>query len=521
MTTLTFKDFIDHLAAWHRHSLLPPRLARIIALAAGAMMPFAFAPFSFALLAIISVAAILFVWQHTPKPRDAFVCGWLFGLTYFGIGTSWIYVSLHRYGNMPFFLAALTTLIFVCTLALFPAINGYCWRRLYPRGKWRSLLLAFPSLWVFCEWSRTWVLGGFPWLFIGNSQIDSPLSNIAPIFGVYGASFLVAFVAAVSIGIPRAKTTFMRLALALTLALTWIGCDLLENINWTKPFGSPLSVSVVQGNIPQELKWQDKKINYILQTYEDLTKDHWQNDIIVWPEAAIPVLQTQAVQFLEKLDRQAEHAKNTLITGIPFVYVHQGNPLLYNAIITLGHKETQYFKRHLVPFGEYKPLKPWLDWIWNFLKIPMSDFSSGASNQPALHADDITIAPFVCYEIAYPELALDFMPHANLLLTVSDDSWFGHSLAAAQQFEIARMRSLETGRYQIVATNTGVTGIINPQGLVVARAPISQRFVLNTTVQPMQGATPWVAFGHHLWILLLAVCLVVGGPRASQSSEER
>lgn len=523
-------------------------LLAIVALIAGALLPFAFAPYGVYMLAIVATAALLFCFaeaQEAHRPRHAFLYGWLFGVSFFGIGASWIYISLHHYGFMAAPFAVFVTALFVAFLALFPAVQGYCLVKFFPcnvrGGSFGTLLLAFPATFTLCEWVRSWMLTGFPWLFLGYSQIDGPLRGIAPLGGVYGVSFAVAFIAGCLVGIWRAqcsKRPQVRLLLVIAIIAVWWGSAKLADVEWTQPSGGgqPLKVSLVQGNVPQEMKWQAENLDPILLKYRALTQKHWDSAIIIWPEAAIPTFAQNVPRFMQELDADVRKHGVTLLAGMPLMvrgsaaavmdesdqggnshggdYVSDGgkNDIFYNAIVSFGagRQHEQYLKRHLVPFGEYLPLKPLLLWLHNYVVIPMSDFSRGGERQPLLSAmhGSVLIAPFICYEIAYPSLMVHSLPRAQLLLTVSDDSWFGTSLAATQHLEIARMRSLESGRYQLVSTNTGITAIIDQHGKIVAQAPAFQEYVLDGKVQPMSGATPWVSYGHYLWLVMVLLLIV-------------
>lgn len=467
------------------------------AILAGGILFFAFAPFSLYPLAIIALILLLWSW-HKLSPRQTFIAGLLFGISFFALGASWIYISLHQYGFMPIPLALFVTVLFVLFLALFPATQGCCLNKFLSRYHAIKILLAFPLLYTLSDWIRSWIFTGFPWLNLGYSQIDSPLRGLAPIVGVYGIAFVVAFSASTVIYLlltKNRKLRFLPIIAALTL---WLGSANLSTINWTKPYGKPIKVSLIQGNIAQEIKWQQEQLPSILQQYYADSSDNWQSQIIVWPEAAIPTFPENIPSFIDKLNQEAKAHHTTIISGIPLAQFDAINNKTnyYNAIASFGAKQHYYYKRHLVPFGEYTPLPKIFQWCMQHLTIPMSDFAKGPQRQQPFDVNGIIIAPFVCYEIAYPSLALDYLPQAHLFLTVSDDSWFGRSVAATQHLEIARMRSAESGRYQLVTTNTGVTAVIDDHGYIVKQAPSFQRTVVNSEVQPMQGATPWV----KLWM---------------------
>lgn len=492
--------------------------AAIIAIVSGALLPCAFAPFGIYALAILAMVGLLIAFNSASQPRHALLYGWLFGAAFFGIGASWIYISIHYYGFMATPLALLVTALFVAVLALFPALQGYLLTKFFPQNGLKKSLLAFPATYLLFEWIRSYIFTGFPWLLLGYSQINSPLRSIAPLFGVYGTSFAVVFIAGCLVGIwqmHKEKRPHARLLLILVVVLLWGISAKLTYVDWTKPLASAnatIKVALVQGDVPQEMKWQNEERDNILQKYRFLTQKHWNNDLIVWPEAALPTFTRYIPDFMEKIDKEAKRHNSTLIIGAALLHGSDKvgtPPLFYNGAVSLGINHGEYSKRHLVPFGEYMPFKRWLSWLDRYVQIPMSDFSAGDKKQPTLIAGkNILIAPFICYEIAYPNLVLDYLPQAHLLLTISDDSWFDGSLAVAQHLEIARMRSLESGREQVVCNNRGITAIIDSHGKVVASAPQNEVYVLTGEVTARDGSTPWVKYGHYLWWFFVVIPLV-------------
>jgi len=479
----------------------------LLAIFSGAILPLAFAPFSYYLFAELSLVLLLFVWLRA-TPGLSFWYGWLFGVAFFGCGVYWIYISIHHYGKAPVPLSIVILALFVAVLALYPACQGYLLSRFFPKNNRYKFLLAFPASFVLLESIRGWFLSGFPWLFLGYSHIDAPVRGFATVFGVYGLSFVVAVTsgAIFSIFFYWRKNIKFSFFLILFIILLWGSGFVLTKIDWTKQVGAEVPVSLIQGNIPQEEKWDPQNLWSILNRYAFLTAKNLDSKIIVWPEAAIPTDPDDLTLYLKGLSFVAKNSDTTILTGTPF-YDKKNEAYYYNGILALGSGSGRYYKRHLVPFGEYLPLKPMLSWLHKFLIIPMSGFSSGAKNQPDLFAAKILVAPFICYEITYPGLVLDYLPQAGLLVTVSDDSWFGDSIAPYQHLEIARMRSLEVGRYQLFSTNTGPTAVINDRGQIIGKTPIFRETVLSVKVKNLVGRTPWVGFGQYIWLPLLLLGL--------------
>lgn len=467
----------------------------LLAVVSGAALVLAFAPFGYYLIAELSLVALLFTWHQAQTPRQAFWYGWLYGLAFFGWGAHWVYISIHNFGHAPIPIAALILGIMVAYLALYPAITGYLLKKC-PKHNWLTYIIIFPLLCTSLEWVRGWMISGFPWLFLGYGHINSAISSWATIFGVYGVSWVIAQTAGAVFCIFLYYRKIKPILFFITLiAALWISGYYLNKINWTTIINKPIQVSLIQGNISLEQKWDETQLFNILNTYANITIENFTSKIIVWPEAAIPAFEHNISDYLAKLSEIAKQHKTTILSGIMFQDFN--TPNYYNGIIALGANSGRYYKRHLVPFGEYMPLKPILSWLRHYLDIPMSGFSSGSAKQPKILIQNTPIAPFVCYEIAYPGLVLDCMPQAGVLITVCDDSWFGESIAAAQHLEIAQMRSLEVGRYQLLTASTGITAIIDAKGKVLSRLPEFKLGVLTGNIQLLSGATPWVSIWRH------------------------
>lgn len=485
---------------------LKRRFAESMVLIAGILTTFAFAPFCFFPCAIFGPALLLFYWL-TASYKRAFFLGFLYGLVFFGSSVYWVFNSIYMYGNASWPLAAFITGGFILTLALFPALTGYLLTRYFRKNNLMKSLGVFPALWVLSEWVRSWIFTGFPWVLLGTSQINAPLKGLAPFLSVYGVSFAVTFTAGAFVEAFRTLhqkkfADFYKLSFA--VMCLWILATFLNFIHWTTPLSKPIQVSLVQGNIEQSVKWTPEAILPTLNRYVSLTEQHWQSRLIVWPESAIPTLLQDSTPFLEKMahDARAHHA--AIITGIPMQAKTDG---YYNAVITLGLGEGTYLKHRLVPFGEYIPF-PWLfKGFFNAFNIPMSDFIPDEDTPAPLRIDQINIATFICYEIAYPELVRDTTGNADMLLTVNNDGWFGRSIAQAQHLEMAEMRALELGRPILFLSNTGLTAFIRPDGTLQSIVPPYEIEVLTDTIQPMSGKTPWQRWG--LYPVLIAAFLLL------------
>ncbi len=472
------------------------------AAAAGALSVAGFGDAGLFALPILALAALAWLWSRAPSPARAAWLGLAFGAGHFLVGVSWVYVSLHDFGMMPAPLAALATLLFCLYLALFPAAVGAL-QALLPAPPAARLLLAMPSLWALSEWARGGLFTGFPWLALGYSQVGGPLEGLFPVAGVYGASLAGAIVAG---ALALAATRKPRgLAIAATAVATLLAASQLAlRAEWTRPDGAPVSVALLQGNVPQALKFVPGRFETTLETYAALA-ERTRARLIVLPETAIPRFLHQVdPDYVERLAGIARRNGGDLLVGVPL----RDAEGYYNAVVSLGTAPSQrYAKSHLVPFGEFVP--PGFGWIVHVLQIPMSDFSRGAAAARPLAIAGQRVAPNVCYEDAFGEEIVRQLPEASLLVNVSNVAWFGDSLAPAQHLRISRARSLETGRYMLRATNTGVTAIVDDRGRVTARLPTFTEGVLEGTAQGRTGATPFVRTGNAAMLALAAFALAV------------
>lgn len=481
----------------------------VLSVGAGVLVTLSLAPFGFWPAGIIA-ALLLRAALEGQSSRVIMLRSWLFGVGLFGSGTSWVYVSIQEHGHASIALASFLIVLFTLGLALFNLMAGWlfslCSRRA-PGWNW----LAFPATWVLGEWLKSWLLTGFPWLFLGYAHLATPLAGWAPLVGVLGVSFVVALTG--SIMYQLAITTRQRqLWLAGLVAALWIGGAGLRQINWVEPAAEPVQVAMIQPDIPQAMKWRPEAYEQIIKSYLKQTAPLWGTELIIWPEAAIPRLYQSASALIDQLDRKAAGNGSTLITGIPYRVDPGGDSraTLYNSVVALGDGSGVYFKQRLVPFGEYVPLERWLRGLIAFFDLPMSSFSRGPVNQQPLKAGKHSLAPFVCYEIVYPDLVANDARPADILLTVSNDSWFGRSIGPHQHFEIARMRALENGRYLIRGTNNGISGLVDHRGEVLQTAPQFTATVLRGEVVPMRGVTPYGRWGN-LPLLLLALLAILPG----------
>ncbi len=508
------------------------------ALLSGALLPLAFAPFALWPLAIIAPLLFLFLLDNSlnqprqPHPQQTLILAYLFSLGFYGVGVSWVYVSIHEYGYTPAPLAGLLAFLFAAGLALVSVLHIWLYRQL---NFHRFYIFSFPASWVMFEWFRSWFLSGFPWLFNGYAFIDSPLASLANIGGVYSLSFISIFIASLLFFLnkriyekikkrqtrePLGKIAASIFALLLIVTLAQINAaKAWTHINKT----SSLQFELIQGNVSQHDKWLPVNQGRILNNYGNLITrvfDKYQNTetqepvVIVLPEAAMPALQSEIQGFFNHLDEKGKTGNMSIISGI--FYDEGGKSFysdhVYNSILAVGMGQGLYHKQRLVPFGEYVPLEDFIRGTITFFDLPYSSFTRGPAQQQGLENFGITIAPFICYEILYPDLVYKQGKNADILLTISNDAWFGTSSGPAQHFQMARMRALELGKYLVRTTNTGTTAVVDHHGKVVSQLPAFETAILSETVYITEGKTPFSYWGHLpiLAFSTLICCLCAG-----------
>ncbi|HSB97074.1 MAG TPA: apolipoprotein N-acyltransferase, partial [Spongiibacteraceae bacterium] len=394
----------------------------LTALFSGALITLSLAPFGIWPLGIASLL-LLHILLDQLTPKQAAVRGWFFGAGLFVSGGSWLYVSIHDFGDAPLPLATILSGGFCLLLALMHGMLGYGyarWIRERRAGRW----LGFAAWWVLWEWVRYWLLTGFPWLYVGYAHLATPLGGWAPLGGIYTIGFIVALTAAALSLLRSNKTSRRQKAIPIALSvLLWTAGWALHYTSWVQPHGAPISVALVQANIPQSVKWDPEHFRATLDIYRELSAPLWQqNDIVFWPEAAIPAFYNNAPDYFDSQAALAAGYGHSLITGVPS---RAPNGAVHNSAIALGTGSGIYHKQHLVPFGEYVPLQDYLRGLIQFFDLPMSDFAAGPAGQAPLRAGDITFAPYICYEVVYGDLVRH--ARADVLVTLSNDAWFGHS----------------------------------------------------------------------------------------------
>jgi len=499
--------------------LLPEKLRKkalsgisswLIVLLCGGLIPLSFSPFNtqsslFSYSIFFPLSLFLYQLLHTHTGKEAFFKGALFGIGLFTIGVSWLYVAIHDFGGAHWSLAGLFTGVFILFLASFYAL--FAWLIFKVRQKKtlseKQLVLFFiPVLWVLLEWLRSWLFTGFPWILVGYPLIETPLAGFAPFFGIYGLSLLVLLIASLLIAKIRPIISLSAIIILFIMGV------LVNQIQWSKPIGKPLSVALIQGNVNQIVKWDRWQLEKTKQLYVTMSKDQWQNnDLLVWPENAIPAFyHTLADSFYQQLTIQAKQTQTEFITGLP-IYDDK-TERYYNSMINLGGEVSgHYYKTHLVPFGEYVPFASLIRHLMHFFNMPMSGFSTGDYAQAPFTIKGYQAVATLCYEDVFPQDMLTYMGQSHFMINLSNNGWYGDSFAPHQHFEMARMRALENSRELIRSTTSGISALVDSKGQIMVQGPQFKSAVINGHIQPRTGTTPYVFWGNKPIVLLLFIAL--------------
>ena len=484
------------------HKMLTGKRPFILALLLGAIYPLGFSPIDFWPITLMSLMG--FFWILKNIREKYWLIGLCFGVGQFGVGTSWVYISIHEFGNAPVILALIITLLFVLYLALYPALFSWAFGKWFKNSQGWSAIIAISFLWLVVDGLRGWIFSGFPWLYPGYAFIDSTLANWAPIMGIHSITVLAIFS---SLLLLKLIQDIRSIKTAMVLVFIWLGSFFLGMMNWSTAVGDPVTATLVQPSIPQKLKW---KKDYFWKTIEILKQKTSQakGDVIIWPEGAVPAFEDQVRHILQPIASAAAAKGQTIISGIPLRNSEQSE--YYNGVIvvtdSVSKKSQSYLKRRLVPFGEYVPLQNILRGLIEFFDLPMSAFSLGPDNQVPLNVKGVNFGMAICYEITYPQLVYSQARNSTVLLTISNDAWFGNSWGPEQHLQMARMRALETSLPVLRGTNDGITAFIDEKGHVISRLEKNQNGNLEGKFQP-QNSTSWVVHFHAWWSLIVVLAL--------------
>jgi apolipoprotein N-acyltransferase len=472
---------------------------RALALGCGLLLTMAFAPWNLWWLALLCPAALIWLWSRAPSAREGAWLGFAFGVGAYAAGTWWLYIAIRVFGQAPVWIALVVMGALVLIMAAYQAALGYAVVRWLPARRASGWLMLVPAAWVLLEWWRGWFLSGFPWLSLGYSQTDTWLAGLAPVGGVHllsaalliGAGALVTFLQASG----TARVSLRAVALV-ALVLPWtIGLSL-RNVEWTQAEGTTKSIAILQGAVPQDMKWLESNQQKILDDYAAMNKQALGADLIVWPESALPDVANVFPRYIGGIWSESDGAGSGVLMGV--MRQDDDGVRYFNSVLGLGKSDPQFYdKTHLVPFGEYFPVPGTVrEWL-RLMSLPNSDFNAGADDQPPLSVAGMKISASICYEDSYPTSLHASTLGSDLLANVTNDAWFGRSGARYQHLQIARMRAIEGRRFLVRAANDGVSAIIGPSGAVVAQAPEFAQTILRGRVQLRHGTTPYLVAGNY------------------------
>ena len=499
----------------------------IAALICGALATTAFAPLNWWWMLPLSTLALWQLWYL--RPSNAFSIGWLWGLSHLGTGVYWLFNSLHYFGNAHWLTAILMTAGLVAFLSLYPALAGYIWYRL-SRRYWQNQSgdglewIALSLLWWFSEYARTTlILGGFPWLMSGYTQVDGWASDWLAVLGVVGVSALLSFV---TVGLHLSIRTsrfwqwrwrpdifqlknFARIfifrrftAMFFIILIVWLLGAFLPK--WSEPVDA-IRFGILHTDTPQLEKYIPQLERKAFKRMMRASAQS-QADVIVWPETAIPFSANfRGSGRIGQIQRLAKRQQSDYFIG---VFYRSDSGQNHNSVYGLIQgKEHYYHKQRLVPFGEFMPARGLLGFLDYWIDIPQSDLFPGPLEPAALALNGIAVHLNICYELFFTEIIYQQAREANLLLNVSNDAWFGRLLAPAQSLQMARVRSLETDRPILRASNQGISAIIDAGGKVLAQTKDDYK-MLEETVYGRRGLTPIVWLGEPTVVIII---LLMGG----------
>ncbi len=478
--------------------LSSPTVRFFAAVLAGMIANAAFAPIGLFPIAFIALAALFLLWEKSTPAFNALL-GLGFGIGLFCVGISWVYTSVHDFGyaSVAFSVAAVVAL--ATSQAAFISICGYLQSRLRVSRPVRYLAWL-PAVWVLTEWIRGWFLTGFPWLYLGYTQTDTLLSGIATYTGVLGVSLAVCICTGAVILLFSRERKQMVIG-GSVLAVVWLIGGVGGIVQWTEPVRHKIDIGLIQGNVSIDEKWDNAKARVHFQNYLDLSDQLNDRDLIVWPESALAYTSRQ-LEGSALWERLRKHPADFLIGLIEGRQIGK-EWAYYNSVYSVSDENRIYRKRHLVPFGEYTPFRSVLNFLADFVEIPMSDMLPYEEQQLPLKVAGQLAGVSICYEDAFTQEVLSMLPAATFLVNVSEDAWFGSKLAPYQRVQMSRMRAIETGRPVVRVANRGISASIDHQGNIIDQLSQHEGNVLMTAIQPMKGVTPFVYAGNYP---VLAIC---------------
>lgn len=481
------------------------RFDMLFAVGLGAVATLGFPPFGWWPAPVLALTGLFLLCADRGWKRAAWL-GWLFGFAHFASGIYWVFISTHIYGGAPLALGLALAAVLFGYMAVYPALLAGVASRF---GLWKTPAgwIGVPALWLLGELLRGWVYSGFPWLALGYIAMDMPSARLAPLIGVHGLSLLFALSAYSLFRAIDARGVARPLAMIAAL-LPLAGAVFPTPTDWTADAGAPMTVAIVQGNVPQGQKWNAGVGEEILQRYRALTlAGADQARLVVWPEVVPNRPYDQLTGYFAELATRMRERDAVLLGGV----LMRGEDAIYNSMLALGATQGRYDKRHLVPFGEYFPIPDWLRPVMDVLGTPYSDFSPGASRHDPILVDGQRLGISICFEDVFASEFRVEARQAAFLVNATNDAWFARSSAPHQHLQIARFRALETGRWLVRSTNTGISAFIGPDGSVVVRSELYRTELLRGSVVPRRGVTPYARWGDQplWWISVMGIVVAI------------
>ncbi len=481
----------------------------LLALFCGLLFPLGFAPFDYWPLTILSISLALYLVSERVE-KNTFLLGFFYGIGQWGFGISWVYVSIHYHGNQGILSSLFITTLFIFFLSLYTGLTFYLIKKFRTSNKNLNYLLFFPVVWVTVEIIRSYLFTGFPWLLVGTSLAGTSVGGWIPILGTYGVSILIVMISGSLVLIFGSKEK-MYWPPALIIAIILLSSFTLNRINWTKEI-SIIQASIYQPNLTLKEKWSSDGVRQTMSMINSSISDAQEGEFIFFPETAIIFDKGDLHAWISDIEKEAKSRNISLISGIIAKDVQ--NPDLierYNRIEGFGAIKGHYDKTHLVPFGEYIPLRRYLDKILDILGINLINTLPGESYS-LLKAHNIAISASICYEIAFSDLVRKTAKKSNLLVTISNDTWFGASIGPEQHLEIAQSRAQEHQKSLVRATNSGISAIIGRKGNVVNRQGFFEDKQIKESVSIYEGKTPFSIVGNYFiygYIILIYMYLLL------------
>ncbi|AIT08561.1 acyltransferase [Candidatus Francisella endociliophora] len=480
--------------------ILPPVLS-------GALLTLAFAPFRIDILAIVSLVIFFYLLNKSTKIRSAFFTSALFGFGFFGTSISWVYISIHLFTeSMAAGLSAAVALVILLSFLHTIPFGTFSYILTRKANNFAKLLI-YPALWTLFEIVKANLLwGGFPWVSLGYSQTESPIVWYANVGGVYLVTYLVAFIACLITFFICNKTSIRKTtAVIITICIFFAGGLIIKHNQPQIKTNQPQKVVLIQGDFVQGFKW-DRDNFAKMQKYYENAADKYKDSLIILSENAIPNYRQYMSSYFNNLTDIADKNNNAILVGSLSIDQSDTKSKIYNSSIIIGKGQGTYNKHHLVPFGEYFPIK-----FFGYVdSVGLSSFNAGKAQQPIMSAFGSPLANFICYEVGYPEQVRAQLQGAKVISVISDDSWFGDSIAREQQLQISQVRAIENAKYVLTTTSNGITSIIKPNGEIEKELPKDTRGTLEQTIYLNNYQTVWMIAGMTgLW-LLVVMSLIVG-----------